>query len=119
MNEVVQPRRLDLHTNRRYGFVVDSRDFAEATEKAVQSSPDDVTKDHAMEHLIEVANRSPEVCVVLDGQGHMSAWGLENAGSRSKTSSSVFNIAHVEGLNIQFDNDPSPEEDYTTFTVFS
>ena len=119
MNDVLQPRRVDLSTDRRFGFIIDSRDFAAATEKAVQSFPDNPANDHAMEHLIEVANRSPEICIVLDGQGHMSAWGLENAGSRNKTSASVFNVAHVEGLNISFDSQVSSDEDYTTFTVFS
>lgn len=120
MNASIQPRRLSVGSisDRRYGFIIDSRDFSMATEKAVQTGPGNAS-DHALEHLIEIATRSPEICVVLDGRGHMSAWGLENAGSRNKKSSNVFNIAHVEGMNISFGKKSNSEEDYAHFCVFA
>lgn len=119
MNEVLQPRHLGLTTSRKYALIVDGRDFAIATEKAVQSSVMDTSSDHALEHLIEIANRSPEICIVFDGQGHMSSWGLENAGGKNKTASSVFNIAHIDGLNITFTHDVSMDEDFTVLLAFS
>ena len=119
MNEVLQPRNLGMGASRRYAFVLDSRDFAAATERAIQNSSGRPSDDHALDHLIEIANRSPEICVVLDTHGHMSAWGLENAGCKTKTPSNVFNISHVEGLDISFDSRVSAEESFATFLAFN
>lgn len=120
MNASIQPRRLSVGSisGRRYGFIVDSRDFSMATEKAVQNGPGKGS-DHALEHLIEIATRSPELCVVLDGRGHMSAWGLENAGYRNRKAGNIFNIAHVEGMNISFGKQSNSDEDYAQFCVFA
>jgi WD40 repeat protein len=120
MNSSIQPRRLSVGSmsKRRYGFVLDSRDFSHATEKAVQNGPCSGV-DHALEHLIEIANRSPEICIVLDGLGHMSAWGLESAGCKNKKSTTVFNVAHVDGMNISFGRRKIPEEDYAQICVFA
>ncbi|KAJ4390451.1 regulator of (H+)-ATPase in vacuolar membrane [Neurospora sp. IMI 360204] len=84
----------------RWAFILHGRDLSAATEKAVQEArPDQDTT--ALEHVIAVANRSPEVVVVLDGRGHMSAWGLENVGSRSQKCN-IFNIAHVTSPEFDF-----------------
>lgn len=103
---------------RRYCFIIDSRDFSAATERAVERDNGNDADKPALEHLIEVANRAPEVCVVMDGHGHMSAWGLENAGCRIR-SEKIFNIVHVEGLNLPFAKGILPEEDYVQFHTFS
>ena len=120
MNTSIQPRRLSVGSvsDRRYGFILDSRDFSIATEKAVQNGPGNGS-DHALEHLIEIATRSPEICVILDGRGHMSAWGLENAGYKNKKPPSVFNVAHVDGMNISFGSQSNPGDDYVQFCVFA
>lgn len=120
MAESVQPRdasNLDQGQQRRYGFILDSRDFCAATERAVERNAGN-KENHALEHLIEVANKSPEICVVIDGQGHMSAWALEDVGSRIKTNMSVFNILHVEGLEFGFMSNLSAIEDYAQICAF-
>lgn len=121
MYESIQPRKAltASQTDRRYGFIVDSRDFSIATERAVQRGTGQARENHALEHLIEIATRSPEICVVLDGRGHMSAWGLENVGSKTRMPSDVFNIVHVEGANIAFGRESNSEEDYAQFVTFS
>lgn len=119
MDASIQPREA-LHTekgSRRYGFIIDSGEFLTATERAVQRGTEN-KNNYALEHLIEVANRSPEICVVVDDRGHMSAWGLENIGSKPRSPSNVFNILHVEGLNFSFMRDVSPKEDYAQFFAF-
>ena len=120
MTATIQPRRLSVGSvsQRRHAFIIDSRDFSSATEKAVQNAASKDT-DHALEHLIEVANRSPEICVVLDGLGHMSAWGLENAGYKSKAVTEVFNAVHVDDLNIATSKTGKQFEDYTQFCIFA
>jgi WD40 repeat protein len=120
MNASIQPRRLSVSSmsTRRYSFIIDSRDFSIATEKAVQSFNGRIA-DHALEHLIEIANRSPEICVVLDGLGHMSIWGLENAGDKNKIPPSVFHISHVDGMNISVPQLSDPLHDYVQFCIFA
>ncbi|CAL5871667.1 uncharacterized protein PFLUO_LOCUS5920 [Penicillium psychrofluorescens] len=120
MNSSVQPRDAsenDQGSQRRYGFILDSRDFCSATERAVERHTGN-KENHALEHLIEVANKSPEICVVIDGQGHMAAWALEDVGSRVKTNMSVFNILHVEGLDFGFLPGLTKGEDYAQIHAF-
>ncbi|KAJ5126835.1 RAVE complex protein Rav1 C-terminal [Penicillium atrosanguineum] len=120
MDESVQPRdaaSTDTGPQRRYGFILDSRDFCSATERAVQRNSGN-KENHALEHLIEVAKSSPEICVIIDGQGHMSAWALEDVGSKVKTNMSVFNILHVEGLEFGFMFNLSANEDYAQIRAF-
>lgn len=116
----VQPRDASSAgqgSQRRYGFILDARDFCVATERAVQRSAGN-KDNHALEHIIEVANKSPEICVVIDGQGHMSAWALEDVGSKQKTDLSVFNILHVEGLDLGFMSGLTADEDYAQIRAF-
>ncbi|PYH48352.1 WD repeat protein [Aspergillus saccharolyticus JOP 1030-1] len=119
MGASVQPRHATETTDtfRRYGFIVDSRDFCVATEKAVQRGTGNADN-HALEHIIEVANKSPEICVVIDGEGHMSAWALQDVGSKAKAELNVFNILHVEGLNFAFMPGLTIEEDYAQLCAF-
>lgn len=107
LKESIQPRSLvDSQTSKlRYAFMIDGRDFMLATEHAVQARTSHNNKeDLSLTHLIEVANRTPEICIVLDDRGHMSAWGLENVGSKHRQATSIFNIAHVDGLNLDLPN---------------
>jgi len=105
-------------SRRRFAFILDSRDFSSATEKAVQGS-NAKSADHALEHLIEIANRSPEICIVLDGLGHMSVGGLENAGYKNRILPAVFHISHVDGMDIRVPQLSDPLDDYVQFCVFA
>jgi hypothetical protein len=119
--ESIQPRTLDpsVKSTRRFAFMIHSRDFTIATERAVQQASGGEEEQLALTHLIEVANRSPEVCVVLDDRGNMSAWGLESVGSKQRKPGDIFNVAHVEGLKLKFRAHPLPEEDNVRFHTFS
>lgn len=117
-NTLIQPRRLSMGSmsKSRFSFILGSRDLARAAESALQAYRN--TTDHALEHLIEVANRSPEICIILDGLGHMSAWGIENAGLKNKLPSEKFNVALVDGVGIQL---PSQSEiqDFAQVSAFA
>ena len=121
MYESIQPRQTasGIGSGKRYGFIIDSRDFSIATERAVQRNVGQEKDNHALEHLIEIATRSPEICVILDGRGHMSAWGLENVGCKVRTASNVFNIVHVKGANISFGRESNSDVEYAQFASFS
>lgn len=103
MQESIQPRQIQSidQLNERYAFIIDSHDFTFATERAVQAASDGNTEEnHALEHLIEIAKINPEVCVVLDGRGNMSAWGLDSVCCKTKKPANKFNIAHVENFSL-------------------
>lgn len=121
MQEAIQLRQIEgpHQSSKRYAFIIDSRDFAIATERAVQAaSGDGQHEHHALEHLLEVAKTSPEVCVVVDRRGNMSAWGLENVGCKVRKSTDKFNIAHVENVELSFLRDVQAEEENTQFLTF-
>lgn len=85
----------------RWAFVMHGGDLAAATEKAVQEGAKSKEEAAALDNLITVANRSPEICIVLDGRGHMSAWALENIGCKTRKSN-IFNVAHVTSPELDF-----------------
>ncbi|KAF2096638.1 hypothetical protein NA57DRAFT_67310 [Rhizodiscina lignyota] len=119
--ESIQPRSIALadRSPRRFAFVIDSREFSLATERAVQQASDAEAEQHGLAHLIEIANRNPEVCVVLDDRGNMSAWGLERVGCKDRQTSDIFNVAHVEGLHLHLPSEFSKNQDYIRFYNFS
>ena len=97
----IQPRMLEPMDQKRmrYMFMIDFRDFSRAAEKAVEGDKGkENRRDTAVGHLIEVANRSPEICIVLDDKGNMTAWGMENIGGKEKKATDIFNIAHATDL---------------------
>ena len=118
--ESIKPRSIPIekHSQKRYAFFIDNKYFAYAAERAVQQASNDERDQMSLHHLIEVANRSPEICVVLDDRGNMSAWGFENIGAKIKKTSDVFNIAHVDGLHLHFAKGASGLQDNVQFYAF-
>lgn len=118
--ESIKPRYVPLEeqSRKRYAFFIDGKHFTHATERAVQQATSDEKDQVAMHHLIEVANRSPEICVVLDDRGNMCAWGFENVGINVRKTSDVFNIAHVDGLRLHFAKNPIGLHDNVQFHPF-
>ena len=117
----IMPRTMgeDQQSLTRFAFFIDGKHFTHATERAMrQASVEE--KDHgiALHHLIEVAHRNPEICVVLDDHGNMTAWGFENIGSKAKKITDVFNVAHVDGLQLHFAREPRASEDNVQFYAF-
>ncbi|KAK4101351.1 hypothetical protein N658DRAFT_471083 [Parathielavia hyrcaniae] len=101
LGDAIQGRGLGPAGTLRWAFVMHGGDLTAATEKAVQEGAKSKEDAAALEHLITVANRSPEICVVLDGRGRMSAWALENIGCRTRKSN-IFNVAHVTSSELDF-----------------
>jgi hypothetical protein len=121
LQESIMPRTVSQgqQSQKRFAFFIDSRYFTHATERAMQLASAE-EKDHgvALHHLMEVANRNPEICVVLDDLGNMSAWGFENVGAKTKKITDVFNAAHVDGLHLHFAQEPKAIEDNVQFYAF-
>ena len=117
LQESIKPRLHELHSAsiERYAFIVGANDFTLATEQAIQTLKGDEREAHAVDHLSEVAHRNPEICVVLDKAGRMSAWGLENIGSKTRKTTQIFNIAHVDGVKLSFDQRFSSQDSQENF----
>lgn len=79
-------------------FIVDGRDFTAAVERSVKDrmSDDQSTDDAALDLLVAIANKNPEICVNIDKRGYMSAWALENVGDHKSEPFRVFNIAQIQ-----------------------
>lgn len=78
--------------------IIDGRDFMPCVERLVQErmSDDPATDEVAMEHLVAIANRTPEICLAINSDGLMSAWALDNVGNNHLESDRVFSIAQVK-----------------------
>ena len=126
MQASIQPRQPDpeILSQDRFAFIVDSQDLSDATAMAVKradalSATDPQSEQHhALGHLIEIAKSSPELCVVVDRHGHMSAWGLENVGCKTKKPTDVFNVAHVENFFMTFPRTGPLAEGNAQFLAF-
>ena len=121
MLESIQPRLMgDSLSKERHAFFMDGADITYATEQAIKAAPGNTEREnHALEHLREIAKNSPEVCVVLDRHGNMSAWGMENIGDKTRKPTDVFNVAHVDNFKLPFLHNVRPEENYTQFLTFT
>ena len=116
----IQPRNLDsvpvVHT--RYVFFVDSHDFIALVNAGSKAGAIAGKENHALEHLSEISERAPEVCVILDDRGHMSAWGFENVGVGAREPKNVFNIAHIENFNLLLPQTASHNTECIRFLSF-
>ncbi|KAL8927727.1 MAG: hypothetical protein Q9208_002142 [Pyrenodesmia sp. 3 TL-2023] len=121
MQASIQPRQLGsaTQTTDRFAFIIDGQDFSSAAAVVVKRVNEaDSHQSHALDHLVAVAKGEPELCVILDPRGHMSAWGLENVGCKIRKPTDIFNIAHVENLNLGFSESRSRADGNTQFVSF-
>ncbi|OAA55964.1 WD repeat protein [Niveomyces insectorum RCEF 264] len=56
----------------------------------------------ALQHLVSIANRSSEICLVLDAHGALAAFSLENLDSRAQKTTDVYNIAQLVSPDLDF-----------------
>ena len=100
----IQPRHLEPQgqIKERYVFFIDARDFIRIIDNATKNASSQGKENHVLEHLQDVAVRNPEICVILDNRGHLSAWALENVGSKLRVPADITNIAHIENLHVRW-----------------
>ena len=121
MLESIQPRQIQSSStsHERFAFFIDSDDFIAAIEGAEQvGSSEKGEENHGLEHLHEMVQRRPEVCIILDGEGNMSAWGLENVTCKAKLSPTLFNIAHVENFKLLVPPEARTNKDHLQLLSF-
>ncbi|KAF4457835.1 hypothetical protein F53441_310 [Fusarium austroafricanum] len=104
------PNGLDM----RFALVLDGRDFTASVEQAVQArmSDDSNTDDPvALDHLVAIATKNPEICIALDGKGIMCAWALENVGSSTANTPTLFKVAQVKDVHFELLGNFLPVQD--------
>ena len=115
----IQPRHLDpSDPSARYVFLIDHRDFAGAVARTQVVMARSQDEHYVLDHLAEIAQRNPEVCVVLDDRGHMCAWALENVGSKIRSDNDISNIAHIENFNALSLRTTTPIDSFVQFLNF-
>ena len=103
MYESLQPRNLTVDNldPSRYAFFINSQDFSDAIARVTDTGERDANHEaHLFDHLIDVAKTTPDICVVVDRYGNMSAWGIRNIGCKARKGEEVFNIVHVSDFNL-------------------
>ncbi|KAI5367228.1 Putative RAVE complex protein Rav1 [Septoria linicola] len=89
----------------RYAVMLPADQFSAALNAAIGLSQDNKIS-HAKEHMKELVSQELDVVIVLDGQGRMSAWGLQSIGHKrrpdSPTEAHPLHLAHAEGLPLRF-----------------
>lgn len=90
----------------RYAFVLPSGALSDAIAAAVSKHlVGKVT--HSLEHLKEISTKQPDAVVTMDGNGRMSAWGLQTIGHKRRPSTpsgeskKAYHIAHAEDLDLK------------------
>ena len=94
----IQPRYLNLAAESRHRYVLflDGADF----ERSIQAIQGAEAQSPVLQHLLEITQQEPDVCVVLDEHGHMCVWGMHNPGSKEPAASDMFNMVFVENVNL-------------------
>ncbi|KAL1306181.1 hypothetical protein AAFC00_004283 [Neodothiora populina] len=125
MFKVIQPKDTPSNESiqRRYSFLIPSHVFNAAAAHVLEGEFQRAESRHALEYLKELASREPDVAVVMDDQGHMSAWGLENVACKRRNSivarSDFFHAAHIEDASLAFEPADTPFEDNASIYCFS
>ena len=121
MRQSIQPHlpNVKVDSHHRFAMFIESQDFIAAASDFLKTRAD-ASEDgnYAFEHLTEVVKTNPDVCIVLDRHGNMSAWGMENVGCKARKPTDVFNIAHVEDFVLPFSANATPEEDNIVLAAF-
>lgn len=90
-------------------FFVDGRDVTAAAEKAIQRrSSGGKDSNAALQRLIGVASKNPELCFVYGGGDSLSTLALENVGSKSLPLT-VTSIAHIESREFMLQSSTAQE----------
>lgn len=90
----------------RYAFILRSGAVSGAIGAAI-SKHQIGTVTHSLEHLKEISTRQPDAVATFDGNGRMSAWGLQTIGHKRRPSTpsgntkQAYHIAHAEDLDMK------------------
>lgn len=110
--------------NLQWAAIVHGRDISAAAETAVQQGPAEYGKgDGPLVNIVELANRNPEICVVFDGRGNMSAWAMEDITSKPQAKSKTTKpktfaiVQNVTSNDFKFlpDDGPAPHVEIQTY----
>ena len=103
---------------KRYVFIIDNWEYEALVERVTHRGSNTEEDQQTLKRLVDVAYRDPDICVVFDDRGNMSAWGLERVGCKARHANDVFKIAQVKGVDIHCPKNVEGYEDYATCLSF-
>lgn len=88
----------------RFAVMLPADQFSAAVNAAI-GIPQSGKVNHSKELLKEMLSKDMDIIVAFDGQGRMSAWGLQSIGHKRRpetpTTVQPFHVAHAEGLDMR------------------
>lgn len=117
--EFISPTKKFDFSAARHALILDSRVFTGATEAAVRTAGTSDKQVENLNRLTEIASRNPEIVVVFDGKGRMSALGLDIVGDKHRKSTNVFHIVTGESSELMAGTQPHESGGQLCFLAFS
>lgn len=117
--EIVSAQEKIEPTPPHYALIIDSRVLKGATEFAMSTAGNSEKQIENKYRLTEIASRNPEICVVFDTTGRMSALGIDNIDTKQKKPSNFFYIVTGESSELVTGLRGTPGEQYLHFLAFS
>jgi WD40 repeat protein len=106
------------NARRKYLFIIDNWEYEALVERVTHRSSNTEKDQETLKKLVDVAYRDPDICVVLDDLGNMSAWGLERVGCKARQANDVFKIAQIPGVDVNALTDVERSRNYATCLNF-
>ncbi|KAF8456637.1 RAVE protein 1 C terminal-domain-containing protein [Terfezia claveryi] len=103
----------------RHVLILDSKVFTRAAEAAVRAGGTSEKQIENLNRLTDIAARNPEIVVVFDEKGRMTALGLDNIGNKNRKSTNVFHIVTGEMSELMAGVKLGDRGTYIHFLVFS
>lgn len=103
-----------LKSGKRFAFIIDNCDVSKSIESTLLRS-DEKSFNKSVQNAISIAQKSPELCVVLKEDHTMTVYSIENVGQKTKTLIRLTKIAENLVLPKRFPLD-SP---FLSFMIFT
>ena len=85
-----------INSSERHVLILDSKVFTGAAESAVRTAGTSQKQVENLTRLTEIASRNPDIVVVFDGKGRMSAFGLDGVGKKTMNEFYIVNEGRTE-----------------------
>ena len=97
---------------RRSVTIIDALEFKSMVETDGERQTPNEREQHTWDRLHDIASEDPDVCLVFDDSGNMSAWALEHVGAKVRPEKDILNIGHAYGLDLIMASDKTLGSDY-------
>ncbi|KAI9672294.1 MAG: regulator of (H+)-ATPase in vacuolar membrane [Alyxoria varia] len=97
---------------RRCVTIIDALEFKAMVGTLCENETPNEREQHTRDRLQDIASEDPDICMVFDDAGNMSAWALEHVGAKVRPEKDVLNIGHAYDLKLVMASDKALGSDY-------